>query len=176
MYLRERSVNLKLWPYLLSKLGPLAVICVIQAALLLCVVTSLIALPGEFLARLGLLTLTAFAATTMGLAISSFVDSNDKAIGLVPILLIPQVVLSNAVARLDGISRWVAKFTMVSYWAYDALKSTLSAAVLAVTDASGAAVVPVLGSFGQSVCVIALMAASFIALALLGLRLKDRRT
>ena len=176
VYLRERSVNLKLWPYLLSKLGPLAVICVIQAALLLCVVTSLIALPGEFLARLGLLTLTAFAATTMGLAISSFVDSNDKAIGLVPILLIPQVVLSNAVARLDGISRWVAKFTMVSYWAYDALKSTLSAAVLAVTDASGAAVVPVLGSFGQSVCVIALMAASFIALALLGLRLKDRRT
>ena len=93
-----------------------------------------------------------------------------------PILLIPQVVLSNAVARLDGISHWVAKCTMVSYWAYDALKSTLSASVLAVTDASGVAVVPVLGSFGQSVCVIALMAASFSALALLGLKLKDRRT
>ena len=176
VYRRERSVNLKLWPYLLSKLGPLAVICVLQAALLLCVVTSLVSLPGEFLPRLLLLIVTAFAATAMGLAISSFVDSNDKAIGLVPILLIPQAVLSNAVARLDGISHWVAKCTMVSYWAYDALKSTLSATVLAVTDASGVAVVPVLGSFGQSVCVIALMAASFSALALLGLKLKDRRT
>ena len=63
------------------------------------------------------------AATTMGLTVSAFVNTNDKAIATIPILLIPQVVLSNAIVRLDGVAETVAKVTMISFWAFDAMKA-----------------------------------------------------
>mgnify|MGYP003395400801 CR=1 FL=1 len=65
------------------------------------------------------------AATCMGLSVSAFVDSNDKAVAMAPILLIPQVVLSNAVVRLGPVGLWVAKSSMVSFWALDAMKTVL---------------------------------------------------
>ncbi|MDD5266826.1 MAG: hypothetical protein PHO08_06825 [Methylococcales bacterium] len=66
------------------------------------------------------------AATCMGLAVSAFFDTNDKAVAMAPILLIPQVVLSNTVVHLDPVGLWVAKSSMVSLWALDAMKTTLS--------------------------------------------------
>ena len=175
VYLRERAVNLNLAPYILSKLLPLAALCLIQCLLLLGTVSSLVALPGDFMPRLLLLTVSAFAAAAMGLAISAFVDTNDKAIAMVPILLIPQVVLSNAVAKLSGASLWIAKFSMISFWAYDALKSTLSAEVRDVRDAVGAALIPVLESYAKSLGAIALMTVAFLILVGIGLVLKDRK-
>jgi ABC-type multidrug transport system ATPase subunit len=175
VYLRERSVNLGLAPYMLSKLAPLAAICLVQCALLLAVVSGLLDLPGSFGARLLLLSCAAFGATAMGLAISAFVDSNDKAIAMVPILLIPQVVLSNAIVRLDGATLWAAKLSMISFWGYDAMKSTLSGDILGLKDALGRAVVPVLETYGRGLIAIALMTLVFLILAWVGLRLKDRR-
>ncbi len=175
VYLRERSVNLGLAPYMLSKLGPLAVICLAQCALLLAVVSGLLDLPGPFGPRLLLLTAAAFGATAMGLAVSAFADSNDKAIAMVPILLIPQVVLSNAIVRLDGATLWAAKLSMISFWSYDAMKSTLTGDILGLKDASGRAVVPVLETYGRGLLAIALMTVVFLILAWVGLRLKDRR-
>jgi ABC transport system ATP-binding/permease protein len=176
IYLRERAVNLALAPYVFSKLLPLAGLCFLQCLLLLSVVTSLLALPGEFLPRLGLLTACAFAASVMGLAISAFVDTNDKAIALVPILLIPQVVLSNALTKLAGANLWIAKLSMISFWGYDGLKSTLSAAILGLRDPSGAPLVPVLESYRTSLGAISLLTLAFLVLVGLGLKLKDRKT
>lgn len=176
VYLRERSVNLGLAPYILSKLLPLATLCLIQCVLLLGVVSATLTLPGDFLPRLLLLTASAFAASAMGLAISAFVDTNDKAIAMVPILLIPQVVLSNALTRLDGLNLWVAKLSMLSFWGYDAMKATLSPEVLAARDPTGAAVLPVLESYGLGVGVTLVMTLAFLGLVGIGLRLKDRST
>ena len=176
VYLRERSVNLGLAPYILSKLLPLATLCLIQCVLLLGVVSATLTLPGDFLPRLLLLTASAFAASAMGLAISAFVDTNDKAIAMVPILLIPQVVLSNALTRLDGLNLWVAKLSMLSFWGYDAMKATLSPEVLAARDPTGAAVLPVIESYGLGVGVTLVMTLAFLGLVGIGLRLKDRST
>ncbi|MGE3771964.1 MAG: ATP-binding cassette domain-containing protein, partial [Gammaproteobacteria bacterium] len=67
VYLRERSVNLGLAPYILSKLPPLATLCFVQCLLLLAVVSATLTLPGDFLPRLLLLTASAFGASAMGL-------------------------------------------------------------------------------------------------------------
>ena len=176
VYLRERAVNLGLAPYILSKLLPLAVLCLLQCLLLLTAVSVSLTLPGDFLARLVLLTASAFAASAMGLAISAFVDTNDKAIAMVPILLIPQVVLSNALTKLAGINLWVAKFSMISFWGYDALKATLSAEIRAARDPAGATLIPVVESYGLGLGVIALLTLAFLGLVSIGLKLKDRRT
>ncbi|MDD2758754.1 MAG: ATP-binding cassette domain-containing protein [Methylomonas sp.] len=175
IYLRERSVNLSLAPYLVSKLLPLSALCLIQCGLLLGIVMGMIDLPGNFPERLATLFLSGLAATCMGLAVSAFVDSNDKAVAMAPILLIPQMVLSNAVVRLGEVSLWVAKSSMISFWALDAMKTTLSTDSLAIRDPSGQLIVPISGSFGQDLAMAAVLGGVFLGLAVLGLKLKDRK-
>ena len=175
IYIRERSVNLGLGPYIVSKLIPLAGLCLLQCILLLGVIALLIEVPGDFLQRLSILFASGMAATTMGLCVSAFVNSNDKAVATVPILLIPQVILSGAVVKLDGIGLWIAKLTMISYWSFDAMKVTLSEPVKSVRDFTGQAIVPVAGSLGLDLSAIAGLGLFFLVATGIGLKLKDNR-
>ncbi len=153
VYLRERSVNLRIAPYVASKLIPLAVLCGIQCVLLLCVVAPFVPLEGDTGKRLLALFAAAMAATNMGLAVSAFVGTNDKAIAVVPILLVPQVVLADAVVRLQGLALATAKVTMISFWAFDAAKATLGPGTLGARSrgsAGGAAIGRLLGRPGGS--------------------------
>jgi len=175
IYLRERSVNLGLAPYLLSKLLPLSILCLVQCALLLGIAMAMLDLPGSFLERLVSLFLAGLAATCMGLAVSAFVDSNDKAVAMAPILLIPQMVLSNAAVRLGETSQWVAKCSMISFWALDAMKTTLSSESRAARDLAGQVIMPITGTFGKDLAMVAALGTLFLGLAVLGLKLKDRK-
>jgi ABC-type multidrug transport system ATPase subunit len=175
IYLRERSVNLAIMPYLISKLLPLAVLCLIQCALLMGIVSLLVALPGSYIWRVTALFTAGMAATCMGLAVSAFVDSNDKAVAIAPILLIPQVVLSNAVVRLGDVGLWVAKSSIVSFWALDAMKTTLSSESRSVRDMTGQLIVSVSDTYGSDLAMVAVLGCMFIVIAVLGLKLKDQR-
>jgi ABC-type multidrug transport system ATPase subunit/pSer/pThr/pTyr-binding forkhead associated (FHA) protein len=172
IYLRERSVNLGIMPYLTSKLLPLAVLCLIQCALLMGIVTLLVDLSGSYTWRVAALFAAGMAATCMGLTVSAFVDSNDKAVAIAPILLIPQVVLSNAVVHLGNMGLWVAKSSMISLWALDAMKTTLSSESRLALDSVGQ---PILNSYRSDVAMVAVLGGVFLAIAVLGLKLKDKR-
>lgn len=174
VYLRERSVNLGLAPYLISKLVPLAGLCLLQCALLLGVVSAMIAIPGDYAGRFAVLFASGMAATAMGLAVSAFVNSNDKAVATVPILLIPQVILSGAVVKLKGAGLWFAKGSMISYWAFEAMKATLSTEVRGARDPWGNPLLSLDGSLGSGLGLIAAMGAVFLIAAVLGLKMKDR--
>ncbi len=171
IYLRERAVNLRIGPYLASKLLPLTVLCAIQCILLLAMLALFVTLSGNALERFWVLFSAGLAATAMGLAVSAFVDSNDKAAALVPILLIPQVVLANAIVRLDDLGKLVAKATMISFWAYDAMKATLRPA------ADNLRLTPIIveGAYWRDLVAIAILGLVFLIMALLGLKLKDRK-
>ena len=175
IYLRERSVNLGITPYLLSKILPLAMLCLLQCVMLLAIVSALVSLPGGFMGRVWVLFLAGMASTAMGLAVSAFVDSNDKAVAMAPILLIPQVVLSNAVVRLGDVGQAVAKASMISFWSFDALKTTLSSDTLAVKDPIGEPIIPLTGAYDTDLWMVAVLACGFLIIAVLGLKLKDRR-
>ncbi|MGR9014466.1 MAG: ATP-binding cassette domain-containing protein [Gammaproteobacteria bacterium] len=175
IYLRERSVNLGIMPYLISKLLPLAVLCLIQCVLLMGIVSLLLVLPGSYIWRVAALFAVGMAATCMGLSVSAFVDSNDKAVAIAPILLIPQVVLSNAVVRLGDVGLWVAKFSMISFWALDAMKTTLNSESRSVRDMSGQLIVSVSSTYGTDLAMVAVLGCVFLVIAVLGLKLKDQR-
>ncbi len=175
IYLRERSVNLGIAPYLTSKVLPLAALCALQCVMLLAIVSALLSLPGSFLDRVVSLFLAGMAATAMGLAVSAFVDSNDKAVAMVPILLIPQVVLSNAVVRLGDAGLLIAKGTMISFWSLDAMKATLSAETLGARDTTGQLIVPLSGQFAHDLVMVAVLGLVFLIVASVGLKLKDRK-
>jgi len=175
IYLRERSINLGIGPYLFSKLLPLSALVIIQCLLLLAVVSTLTDLPGSFSERLGALVLAGLASTAMGLTISTLVNSNDKAIAMVPLLLIPQVILSGAVVQLGSTSELIAKFTMVSYWAFDAMKASFDAATLALKDPTGKLLIEVSGDYLSDLGALSILGCAFLVTAVIGLKLKDRR-
>jgi len=174
IYLRERAINLQLAPYLASKLGPLAAICLVQTVTLLAVVSALLDLSGSGAVRGITLFLAGMAATAMGLTVSALVDSNDKAVAAVPILLIPQVVLSGALVSLSGVSELLGKATMISYWAYAGMKQSLGDAVQAARGPGGQLVVPVEVGVDASAAALVGFFALFVAVAAAALKRKDR--
>ncbi|HYA41106.1 MAG TPA: ATP-binding cassette domain-containing protein [Syntrophobacteraceae bacterium] len=165
IYLRERAVNLAIGPYLASKLIPLSVMCMVQCLALLGIVTSLISWSGDFITRLSALFLAAMAATCMGLSVSTLVDSNDKAVALVPILLIPQVILSNFIVHLGRVGAAIAQVAIIAFSSFDAMKTTLSRDL--------ASLAPTEGTLHTNLAATACLAVAFVVAALVGLKVKD---
>ena len=175
IYLRERAVVLRIPAYMLSKLLPLAALCAIQCLSFLAIVTLMIDFPGSFLERLLTLFLAGFAATGMGLAVSAFVATNDKAIAALPLLLIPQFILSNAVVPLSGVALAFAKVAVIAYWALDALHATLEPSVRALRAPDGSAIITVNGEWESDCLAIGALALGFLLIAAVGLKLRDRK-
>jgi ABC-type multidrug transport system ATPase subunit len=126
IYLRERAVNLQIRPYLASKGIVLSLLCALQCALLLAIVTQMTGLEGAFVTQFGILFLTSLTSAMMGLMISAAVDNADKAMALTPILLIPQVIFAGVIKDLTGAMGMLARIFIVAFWACDALSHDLS--------------------------------------------------
>jgi ABC transport system ATP-binding/permease protein len=169
IYLRERAVNLGIAPYLLSKLVPLAVLCALQSLALVGIASLLLHWSGDFWTRLLILFLSAMGATGMGLAISTFVDSNDKAVTLIPILLIPQVIFSGAIVTLGKTGEIIARLTIIAYSAFDAMKTTMASEVASLLPS------PATWSLSSNLSMIFALFLVFSLAAFLGLKLKDLR-
>jgi hypothetical protein len=108
-------VNLSIFPYLCSKFVILSSLVFLQCLIL----ASLT--PAQFFQAYGPLLLCGLAGIAMGLFISSVVDSPDKAIALVPIILIPQVLFSGIFGELYGFKKAVGE-AMISKWSYNLMK------------------------------------------------------
>lgn len=104
MYSRERMVNLKIPSYLFSKFAVLAAIGAIQCTLLVATLTFLDRLRLEDLPSLLLtLCLTTFSGIGLGLLFSAFVNTTEKAMSVLPLLLIPQLLLSGFLKPVDDV-------------------------------------------------------------------------
>ncbi|MFH1761491.1 MAG: FHA domain-containing protein [bacterium] len=124
IYHRERTINLMIMPYIFSKLIVLFSLCALQCGILVFFVRGFIAIEGNIFLIFFILVLASWGGLCMGLAISSFVGSNEKALGILPIILIPQILFSGAVISLDKmieISYFLSNF-MVCRWTYSILK------------------------------------------------------
>jgi len=106
IYRREHAVNLRIAPYLFSKVAILGVLCLLQSAVLVVMVNFVAPLrQGIFLpASLeGYITLalTSLAGLMLGLMLSAIAPNTDRALGFLPLLLIPQVIFSGAIFSLN---------------------------------------------------------------------------
>jgi ABC-type multidrug transport system ATPase subunit len=122
IYRRERSANLKIAPYVFSKVAVLFILCVIQSASMVFIIRSRIALPDlgpVMLEKIFLILLLAsVGGLATGLLLSALVSNPDKAGSLVPIILIPQLVLAGALIPLKGFAQDVS-YLMLSKWGYE---------------------------------------------------------
>lgn len=94
IFLRERMFDLNIPAYVLSKIYILSFVCAVQCFIIVFIVYSQIDLSIQFGLVYIILLLCSTGGLTMGLIISSFVNSTDKAIALAPIVTIPQIMFS----------------------------------------------------------------------------------
>lgn len=126
---REYMTGLSLTSYVLSKILVLGILCVIQSVLIVGVFSVSVGLPEE-----GLLTqpfvelfattfLTAVASTAMGLFVSSLFTNADRAMTVAPILLMPQILFSGLIFKLDGATEMISWFA-VCRWSMEGYGTT----------------------------------------------------
>ncbi len=125
IYGRERDFNLLPASYYASKLLLLVVFSSLQIVGLFAVVRAWCRVPGPFLTELTVLLALAVAGVTLGLAISAFARTEEMAITLVPMAVIPQIILSGVIAPLGGLSKVLAVAGITTYWGKRGLDACL---------------------------------------------------
>jgi hypothetical protein len=138
-------VNLRLLPYVASKLLVLSFLVTLQATILFGALkvlhfAGLMYLPGVLLGvpQLLVLALTGVVGIALGLFISAVVKTSETATSLVPLILIPQILFAGLVGVPSGVSKIVGA-AMPATWSFDEIKrlSTLDTLKMEGSQPSG---------------------------------------
>ncbi|ELS02633.1 ABC-type multidrug transport system, ATPase component [Xenococcus sp. PCC 7305] len=124
IYFRERLLNLGLIPYIGSKLLIRSGIALVQTILITISILVLFRFSGSTLISwpigLAITTfLTLIASTSLSLMVSASVKDTNQGISILPLIMIPQIILSGVLFQLDGLSKIVSWF-MISRWSVGA--------------------------------------------------------
>lgn len=127
IYFRERLLNLGLLPYFSSKLFIRGGLALAQTLLITIVVLLVFKAPESELISWSLgffitTFLTLLASTSLSLMISSFVKTENEGNGILPLIMIPQIIFSGVLFNLEG---WSSKLSwlMLSRWSIGAYGS-----------------------------------------------------
>jgi ABC-type multidrug transport system ATPase subunit len=122
IYRRERMVNLKIPSYIFSKITVLMLLCIIQCGILAGIAVPALGMEVTFSEMFFLLLLTSIQSLLLGLLISSLVNTSEASMGLIPLVLIPQVILGGLITMFEYMSdfeKLLAAFNP-SRWAFEA--------------------------------------------------------
>ncbi len=126
VYTRERMVNLRLLPYVGSKIFVLAIIVSLQCLLLYCSLkffhySGLMSVPGWAIPQVTIMLITAMVGIALGLFISAIVKTSEMATSMVPLILIPQILFCGLVGVPENAAR-VISTVVPATWAFDGIK------------------------------------------------------
>jgi hypothetical protein len=173
IYTRERDFNVLVSSYYCSKFLLLVFFSALQTVILALIVRYWCDPPGKWpeLVDQGMVLLSlAVAGVALGLAISAVAPTEEMAITLIPMAVIPQIILSGMIVPVTGISEFLARSFITVYWGNRGLDALLS------EEVADAAVPPLVqGSIREAVLVVAAHAAGFILFALVVLFWQGRR-
>lgn len=165
IYLRERAVNLELLPYLASKVAVLSGLCAAQCLALYLIVAGMTGLEGSGGQQFATLCLTSGCGMLMGLVVSAMMSNADKAMAVIPVLLIPQVILADSIVKLGDGMRLLAQWLVPAFWSVDAMVGTLPKGFLNLNGAKH--------EWGADMLALVAMAAALAGLAAAALKRKD---
>lgn len=125
LFLAERQANLDPAAYLAAKWGVLGALTAAQVSALYLIVAAGCGLPGDPLWVWGGLTAVGLAGTAAGLAVSAWASSEAVAVALVPVLVIPQLVLSDVFRPLAGPAKAAADVLVTAHRGFTGLRAAL---------------------------------------------------
>ena len=126
---REYMTGLSLNSYILSKILVLGILCLIQSMLIVGVFALSVGLPEEGIVMMPSLELfittflTSLSATAMGLFVSSLFNNADRAMTVAPILLMPQILFSGLIFKLDGATEYTS-WAAICRWSMEGYGTT----------------------------------------------------
>ncbi len=103
--LRERNLNVRLGYYVTAKAATLAFFGIIQCLLYAWAGDALVELRGMFWIVFFALFLTVMSGIAIGLVISALVNESKTAVLFIPVVLIPQIILSGALIKYEEMNR-----------------------------------------------------------------------
>ena len=130
IYRRERMVNLRIPPYLASKVVILLGFGLIQCALLLLVMRLRVAFPGDgvvlpaALEMYVTLVLATLASIALGLLVSAVVRSQGTVIYIILVVLFMQIIFAGAIFEIPAAARPLSYLT-TTRWTLEALGSSV---------------------------------------------------
>ncbi|MCW6036190.1 ATP-binding cassette domain-containing protein [Spirulina subsalsa FACHB-351] len=124
IYARERLVNLEILTYLGSKNLVLGGLALVQTVLITLTILIGFKSPAPellpWILGLGITTfLTLFCCISLGLTISAVVKNSSQANSALPLLLLPQIIFSGVLFKMEGIGRYLS-WLMLSRWSVGA--------------------------------------------------------
>ncbi len=125
IYKRERMFNQEIIPYLLSKLTVLSALALIQSASFILVIDhhfkqSVTPWQNPWDSFLFIFFLS-LCATMMGLFFSAILQSVEKVMSILPLLIIPQLMLSGVFAKLSSIWAESLSYFTLARWGTEGL-------------------------------------------------------
>ena len=116
VYKRERMFNLRIFPYIFSKITVLTSFAAIQSFLFTTIIMFRYPAWEMFTGPLLWMLFLSLAATVLGLMLSAVVSSTEKVMSLVPIVLIPQIMLSGVFVKIQNYAVELLSYLTLSRW------------------------------------------------------------
>ena len=120
IYKRERMYNLEIFPYILSKITVLSVVSLIQSFVFIIILfihfnSAIVELNKPHYLFFWMLFLS-IASTFLGLLLSSLVKTSERAMTILPLILLPQIMLAGLIAKVsNGFVEFISYLT-ISRW------------------------------------------------------------
>jgi ABC-type multidrug transport system ATPase subunit len=113
---RERNLDVRLPYYICSKVASLAVFAFVQCVLFVLMGNYILGIRGMFWVHLGLMFMTALGSLALGLLVSSLVSDAKTAANIVPLVLIPQILMSGALIKYEDMNRNLSFVYALTRW------------------------------------------------------------
>ena len=114
--MRERNLDVNLAFYTAAKVLTLGFFAVIQCALFALIGNALLSLRDGFWIVFTAMFLTAANGAAIGLVISSLVSQSKTGILIIPVILIPQIILSGALIKYEEMNRNLDFIHAIQQW------------------------------------------------------------
>jgi len=122
IYKRERMFNLYIFPYIFSKISVLSFFSVIQSMIFMIILTihyngsNVMVDINDPLYLFFWMVFLSISATFLGLLLSSLVKTSERAMTILPLILLPQIMLAGLISKVsNGIVEFISYFT-ISRW------------------------------------------------------------
>ena len=128
---KEHMADLKLSAYLLSKFIVQGMLAFIQAGLMVFIFQRIVGqsenniLFGSFWDIQIICFLSILSAATLGLFISAIVKNSNLAMSIIPLILVPQLLFSGMLFKLEGISDFISNFVLCR-WTVEGLGTSVN--------------------------------------------------
>ncbi|MBH24842.1 MAG: hypothetical protein CMH57_10385 [Myxococcales bacterium] len=124
LFLRERMFNLEIGAYLVSKLRVLLLLNVVQVVAYALIIDANLDVRVHTVWLIVNLLMTTLCGTCLGLLISAASKRSDYAVGVVPLVILPQILFSEVAINKDDFEGYseIAYTLMPSRWGFEGLK------------------------------------------------------